>query len=95
MQTKLFIYGEFISGEGPDQVILNPAAGEALASVSEASLEQINRAVRAATVAFDAWSDTTPADRSGMLLKLANRVEENAADLARLESLNCGKTRLP
>ncbi|CAB1074689.1 gamma-aminobutyraldehyde dehydrogenase [Alkalispirochaeta odontotermitis] len=91
MQTKLFINGEFISGEGPDQVILNPAAGEALASVSEASLEQINRAVTAATAAFDAWSDTTPADRSGMLLKLADRIEENAAELARLESLNCGK----
>jgi len=91
MQTRLFINGEFISGEGADQVILDPATGEVLTSVSEASLEQINRAVAAATAAFDSWSGTTPADRSGMLLKLADRIEENVAELARLESLNCGK----
>jgi aminobutyraldehyde dehydrogenase len=91
MQTKLFINGEFISGAGQDEVIRDPATGETIVSVPEASPEQINRAVTAASAAFAAWSGTTPADRSGMLLKLADRIEENAAAFARLESLNCGK----
>ena len=91
MQTKLFINGEFISGAGQDEVIRDPATGETIVSVPEASPEQINRAVAAASAAFESWSGTTPGDRAGMLLKLADRIEENAAAFARLESLNCGK----
>jgi aminobutyraldehyde dehydrogenase len=91
MQTKLFINGEFISGEGSHQVIVDPATAETLASVPEASLKQISRAVAAASTAFAAWSGTTPGDRAGMLLKLADRIEESADTLARLESQNCGK----
>ena len=91
MQTKLLINGEFISGEGPDEVILDPATGESLVTIPEASAEQINRAVAAASAAFGPWLDTTPADRAGMLLKFADRIQENAAAFARLESLNCGK----
>jgi aminobutyraldehyde dehydrogenase len=91
MQTKLFIDGEFMAGEGRDEVILDPATGETIAAVGEASPEQINRAVAAASAAFESWSDTTPADRAGMLLKLADRIEQDADGFARLESRNCGK----
>jgi len=91
MQTKIYINAEFISGEGQDEIILDPATGRTLATVPEASPEQIDRAVAAASAALARWSDTTPADRSGMLLKLADRIEENAAGFARLESQNCGK----
>ena len=56
MQTKLLINGEFISGEGRDEVILDPATGKTIVTVPEASPEQINRAVAAASAAFAAWS---------------------------------------
>jgi len=49
--------------------------------------------VAAAVAAFDRWSRTTPAERSLMLLKLADRIEVNAEDYAALEALNCGKPR--
>lgn len=91
MQTKLFIDGEFMTGKGLDQEILDPATGNAIVTVSEAAPEQISRAVEAAATAFSKWSCTTPGERTGMLLKLADRIEENAEDFARLESRNCGK----
>jgi len=91
MQTKIYINGDFISGEGQDEVILDPATGDKIAAIPEASPGQIDRAVAAASAAFGPWSDTTPAERAGMLLKLAARIEENSEGFARLESLNCGK----
>jgi aminobutyraldehyde dehydrogenase len=91
MQTKLHIGGEFRTGDGQDLAILDPATGETIVSVSEASPEQVNRAVEAASAAFSKWSGATPRDRAGMLLKLAERIEENAEEFARLESRNCGK----
>ena len=91
MQTKLHIGGDFVTGDGQDQAILDPATGETIVSVSEASSEQINRAVEAASAAFSKWSGTPPRDRAAMLLKLAERIEDNGEDFARLESRNCGK----
>ncbi|HLS56935.1 MAG TPA: gamma-aminobutyraldehyde dehydrogenase [Zeimonas sp.] len=87
----MLIDGQFVAGEGDAERVLNPATGELLVEVREASFEQINRAVSAANRAFETWSETTPADRSKMLLKLADAIEERAAEFARLESLNCGK----
>ena len=89
--TELLIDGQFVAGEGDAERVLNPATGELLVEVREASFEQINRAVSAANRAFETWSETTPADRSKMLLKLADAIEERAGEFARLESLNCGK----
>ncbi|RIH85013.1 gamma-aminobutyraldehyde dehydrogenase [Calidithermus roseus] len=94
MQIKQLINGEFVLGEGAPYEILNPATGETLTKVPEASLEQVKAAVAAAEAAFDAWSQTTPKDRSLLLLKLADKIEERAEEFARLESLNCGKPYL-
>jgi aminobutyraldehyde dehydrogenase len=92
MQSKLWVGGEFVAGEGATvEEILNPATGEVLAQVREASLGQIQQAVQAAEGAFTAWSRTPPRDRAALLLKLADAVESHAAEFARLESLNCGK----
>ena len=89
--TELLINQKLVKGEGTGEQILNPATGEVLCVVPEASPEQLNDAVEAASAAFGSWSQTTPAERSAMLLKLADAVEQNAAQFARLESLNCGK----
>lgn len=90
-QTKMLIGGEFVAGESTPLEVLNPATGEVLTRVPEASLEQVKAAVTAADRAFAEWSQTTPKDRSLLLLKLADKIEEHAEEFARLESLNCGK----
>ena len=89
--TDLLIDNQLVKGGGIGEQILNPATGDVLCTVPEASPEQVNAAVDAAHAAFGAWSQTTPAERSGLLLKLADAVEANAEQFARLESLNCGK----
>ena len=89
--TDLLIDNQLVKGSGIGERILNPATGDVLCTVPEASPEQVNAAVDAAHAAFGAWSQTTPAERSGLLLKLADAVEANAEQFARLESLNCGK----
>ena len=66
-----------------------------IVDIPEASLTQVDDAVAAAVAAFDRWSRTTPAERSLMLLKLADRIEVNAEDYAALEALNCGKPLAP
>jgi aminobutyraldehyde dehydrogenase len=91
LTTELLIDGQFVAGEGRAETILNPATGAAIATVPEASVEQIGRAVAAANRAFESWRDTTPAERAGLLLKLADAIERDAEVYARIESLNCGK----
>jgi aminobutyraldehyde dehydrogenase len=91
MQTKMLIGGAFVPGEGAPEEILDPATAAPLATINEASIEQLDAAVTAAAAAFPAWSRTPPAQRSAMLLQLADRIEAEAEAFARLESRNCGK----
>ena len=94
IQTKLFINGQFVNGQGLLENIINPATGEVITQVAEASPAQIDEAVRAAAVAFPTWKKTTPRDRATLLLKLADAIEANAETFAYLESMNCGKPYL-
>jgi aminobutyraldehyde dehydrogenase len=91
LPTELLIDGAFVAGEGEAEKVLNPATGELLVALPEASPDQLHKAVSAAHRAFDAWSETTAMERSRMLLKLADAIEARAEEFARLESLNCGK----
>lgn len=91
MQHQLLINGELVSGEGEKQPVYNPATGEVLLEIAEASVAQVDAAVQAADRAFTGWGQTTPKARSEMLLKLADVIEANAQEFAGLESLNCGK----
>jgi len=91
MQTRLLIDGKLTGGEGVAESILDPATGAKIAQVPEASREQVEAAVGAAKAAFSGWSQTTPKDRAALLLKLADRIEGDAAALAELESRNTGK----
>lgn len=91
MQHKLLINGELVSGEGEKQPVYNPATGDVLLEIAEASAEQVDAAVRAADAAFAEWGQTTPKVRAECLLKLADVIEENSQVFAELESRNCGK----
>jgi aminobutyraldehyde dehydrogenase len=93
-QTDLLINGKPAPGQGAEETIVNPATGQPITVVREASAEQVNQAVAAAAAAFKTWGQSTPQERSLLLLKLADRIEQEAAAFAELESLNCGKPRI-
>lgn len=91
MDTAMLIGGAFEAGTEAEELILNPRTGATILKMPEANGSQIDRAVAAARTAFATWSRTTPAQRSGYLLKIADRIEAEAAGFAALEALNCGK----
>lgn len=91
MQDQLLINGQLVSGEGEKQAVYNPATGEVLLEIAEASAAQVDAAVQAADRAFSVWGYATPKVRAQALLDLALAIEDNAEALAQLESLNCGK----
>ncbi len=93
-QSAQLINGRFVAGEGAPETIVNPATGATITTVASASDAQVGAAVAAAQAAFKSWGRTTPQERSLLLLKLAERIESNAAAYAELESLNCGKPRV-
>jgi acyl-CoA reductase-like NAD-dependent aldehyde dehydrogenase len=89
--TRLFIGGEFIdAAEGATFAVRNPHDDGHLADVAEARAEDVDRAVAAARSAFPAWSTAAAAERGRLLLRLADAVEANAEELARLESTDTG-----
>ncbi|MBG9723536.1 aldehyde dehydrogenase DhaS [Bacillus mycoides] len=91
---KLYVNGAFIeSASGKTFKTPNPATGETLAIVAEAGREDIHKAVVAARMAFDEgpWSRMSTAERSRLMYKLADLMEEHKEELAQLETLDNGK----
>ena len=97
MSATKTAYNAFIGGEWSDSAsgetmeVINPATGEVIAEVPRCGAEDVDRAVEAAKQASPEWLDKTPKDRSELLHKLADVLEENAEELAQLESVNVGK----
>ncbi len=91
INTEMLIGPKFVKGTEVAEHVLNPKTGGLILEVPEASEAHINAAVAAAEVAFISWSRTTPSQRSSYLLKIADAIERDAEDFARLEALNCGK----
>ena len=92
-ETRLFVNGSFVAGDGPAEPAFDPARGTVLAEVASASAGQIDRAVETAQAAYAGWRRTTPKERSRALLTIADRIEAEAKSLAEVESLNTGKPR--
>jgi len=86
----LFINGVFVDGEKTFSTI-NPATEAHLADITEASAADVDRAVRAARVAFGSWSKMRGADRAKYLYRIARIIQERSRELAVLESMNNGK----
>jgi 1-pyrroline dehydrogenase len=87
-----FIGGGFVdAADGRTADVINPANDQVIASVPASSKEDVDRAVDAAEKAFETWKQTTPQDRSLLLLKIADALEAKADELGRLESANAGK----
>jgi acyl-CoA reductase-like NAD-dependent aldehyde dehydrogenase len=91
IQDRLFIGGRFVDAlDGATFETRNPHDDSVLAHVAEAAPADIDRAVTAAAAAFPAWARRPAAERGRLLLKLADRIEEAAEELATLESLDTG-----
>jgi 1-pyrroline dehydrogenase len=87
-----YIGGEWVdAADGATMEVLNPATGEAIAEVPQASAEDVDRAVQAAKKALPEWLETTPGERAEALLKLAAAIDEHGDELAEIESRNVGK----
>jgi len=91
MQQKILINGDLVEGKGSIEKILNPENGEKITEIQGASAAQVDEAVMAAEKAFNAWSSVVPAERSALLLKVADEIEKRSEELARLEALDTGK----
>ncbi|SDI41560.1 betaine-aldehyde dehydrogenase/aminobutyraldehyde dehydrogenase [Alteribacillus persepolensis] len=91
-KKKAFIDGQFVDGvEGQYEAVINPATEQVIAEVPVCSEEDVNLAVSAAERAFESWGETTPAERSKALLKLADTIERKEEEFMKIESQNVGK----
>src|ERR671930_446807 len=89
---QVFIGGQWTdAADGGTMEVLNPATGETIAEVPRCGAEDVDRAVEAAKRALPEWLDSTPGERAELLLKLAQVLDDNAEELAQLESRNVGK----
>jgi len=72
-------------------IVTNPATEETIAEIDPAGVDETDAAVARAAAAFKAWRAVAPSDRARLLRRLATLIEENAEELARIESQNVGK----
>jgi len=93
--TKLLIGNEWVNSKsGKTFPTINPSTGEEIAQIAEADSQDVDRAVKIAREAFrqdSPWRKMSAAERGRLLNKLADLIEANADELARLESLDNGK----
>src|SRR5438874_4269513 len=91
-QYRILVGGELADAtSGETMEVIAPATGETIAEVPRCSADDVDRAVEAAQAAAPEWLDATPKERSELLLALARMLDDNAEELAQLESQNVGK----
>ena len=91
---KMYIDGQWIPAlSGETRQIICPADSTVIAAVAEGSAEEVKLAVKAATRAFyqDGWKDTSAPERMAYLNKIADKIDEHADELIKIETLNTGK----
>jgi betaine-aldehyde dehydrogenase len=87
-----FIGGEYRdAAEGRTATLVNPSTGEGFAEAPVSGQADVDAAVQAAVRGFQQWREATPSERGRALLRIADKLEERAEELVRLESENTGK----
>ena len=94
LDTQMLIGSNFVAGAEAAEAVVDPKTEDKIVNLPDASPAQVDAAVNAAVKAFQTWSRTTPAERSALLLKLADVVDREAEAFATLEALNTGKPRI-
>lgn len=93
-ETRAFIDGAYVeASSGETFETVNPATGKVLAAVAAGDKADVDLAVKAARRSFEAgsWSAMPPRERKKVLLRFADLIEKNSAELALIETLDCGK----
>ena len=88
---RLLVDGQLVPGQGELVDSINPYTNRAWARLPYATGSDVGAAVTAAERAFDGWAATPGYERSRLLLRLADLVEENADALAEAETTDNGK----
>jgi len=78
-------------GSGKDFDVVNPATGQAVATLALADASDVDRAVAAAAAALPEWGGAPPVERSGALNRLAAILEARAEEYAQVETSQTGK----
>jgi len=94
IEGRAFIDGAYVDARsGATFDCISPGTGQVIAKVASCDTEDVDIAVRSARKAFQSgvWSNQTPRQRKKVMLKLAGLIEQHAAELAMLESLDMGK----
>jgi aminomuconate-semialdehyde/2-hydroxymuconate-6-semialdehyde dehydrogenase len=92
IQIRNFINGQFVEPIGGKYLDnIEPATGKAYSQVADSDDRDVESAVAAAEKAFPDWSRTPAADRSRILLRIADLIERDLEKLARAESIDTGK----
>jgi aldehyde dehydrogenase (NAD+) len=91
--TKLLINNRWVPSEsGKTFATINPSTGEEICQVAEADAPDVDKAVKAARAAFEGpWRKMRASERGRLLYRLADLIEANTDELARLETLDNGK----
>jgi len=90
-------FRNLIAGKSVDAVsgatydVVDPATGDVYAQAASSGPADVDRAMRSAADAFEAWGETTPAERQKALLKMADALESRAGEFVKVESKNTGK----
>ena len=90
-------YGLYINGKFSEPIngkyfdTINPSTNEKIASVAEATFEDVDAAVQAAKKAFESWSKLTGKERGKYIFRIARLIQERAREFAVIESLDGGK----
>jgi len=81
------------ASDGATRTLVDPATGGTVATVAEGTRDDAKRAILAARKAFDdgPWSTMTAHDRAMLLFRVAAKIEEHAAELQHIDTLNNGK----
>ncbi|GII80498.1 gamma-aminobutyraldehyde dehydrogenase [Sphaerisporangium rufum] len=89
-----YINGELADARGGRfSDVIDPCTGEAYLQAPVSGQEDVDAAYAAARAAFESWGQTTPGDRAGYLLKIADAIEARAEELVAAECRNTGKPR--
>ncbi|WP_235215504.1 aldehyde dehydrogenase family protein [Phaeacidiphilus oryzae] len=87
-----FVNGEFVEPAGGEALkTVDPATGQVLAEFAQGDERDVDRAVRAARIAFGRWSGLPGSERAKYLFRIARLVQERSRELAVLESIDNGK----
>lgn len=91
----MYLNGEWRDSSNQEKrPIINPANGKVISYAPEGTIEDAKYAIEVARATFDSgiWSETSAAEKASYLFKIADEIDKNLKELARLETMDNGKT---